>query len=211
MPTLPTRYEKLYKSAYLKTAIADDGMWNLIPSVTGSMDSVQGARRMKENHVLFTFIDTYFPDGPFAFEPNMQDGRFVFLPAVVDHQGIGICASMDVPGFLDIGHFWYPWEFTENDTAFHVDQVWVCMYKTNLFDELAETVKRWYFREDSASEEKFCTFPFGPQHVVRLEGDFLDRMNSSIRAIRAELKDADPMVQRNGEGLIQFMKRVVGK
>lgn len=119
MPTLPSRYEKLYKSNYLKNQIADEGMWYLIPSVTGGMDSVQGARRMKENHVLFSFIDTYFPDGPFAFEPNMQDGRFVFLPPVVDHQGIGICALTEVPGFLEVGHFWYPEEFTSRGTASH--------------------------------------------------------------------------------------------
>ena len=139
MSALPTRYEKLYKSSYLKTQIADDGMWYLIPGVTGGMDSVQGARRMKENAPLFSFIDTYFPDGPFAFEPNIQDGRFVFLPSKVDHQGIGVCASMDVPGMLDVGHFWYPEEYTSRGTAFPVDQVWVCMYKTNLYDELAKT------------------------------------------------------------------------
>ena len=205
--SLPSRYDKLYKSAYLKTQIADIAMWSMIPGVNPDINSVPGTRRMKENAPLFSFIDSYFPDGPFAFEPNMQDGRFVFLPRVVVHQGIGICASTDVPGFLDVGHFWYPEEFTEHNTAFHVDQVWVCMYKTNLFSDLADTVKRWYFND---SEEKFCTFPFGPRHVVKLEGDFLDRLNKTIRTIRAELKDADPMEQRNGEGLIEFMKRVVG-
>lgn len=80
------------------------------------------------------------------------------------------------------------------------------MYRTNLFDELSRFVRQWYFNE---SEEKFCTFPFGPNHMVKLEGDFLDKVNLAIRKIRAELKDADPMVQRNGEGLIEFMKRVV--
>jgi len=208
MPTLPSRYEKLYKSTYLKTQIADEGMWSLIPGVTGGMDSVQGARRMKENHVLFSFIDTYFPDGPFAFEPNMQDGRFVFLPPVVDHQGIGICASTEFPGFLEVGHFWYPWEFTSHDTAFPVDQVWVCIYRTNLFDELSRFVRQWYFND---SEGKYCCFPFGPQHVVKLEGDFLDKVNLAIRKIRAELKDADESVRRNGEGLIEFMKRLMGR
>lgn len=121
--TIPSRYEKLYKSTYLKTQIADESMWSLIPGVSPDINSVTGARRMTDNAPLFSFIDTYFPDGPFAFEPNMQDGRFVFLPSVVDHQGIGICASTDMPGWLDIGHFWYPWEYTSHDTAFPVDQV----------------------------------------------------------------------------------------
>ena len=119
-------------------------MWSLIPGVNPDINFVTGARRMKDNAPLFRFIDTYFPDGPFAFEPNMQDGRFVFLPSVVDHQGIGICASTDIPGWLDIGHFWYPWEYTSHDPAFPVDQVWVCMYRTNLFDELAEMVNSVY-------------------------------------------------------------------
>ena len=81
------------------------------------------------------------------------------------------------------------------------------MYRTNLFDELAEMVNSVYFNE---SQEKYCCFPFGPNHIVTLEGDFLDKVNLAIRKIRAELKDADESVQRNGEGLIEFMKRVVG-
>ena len=208
MSTLPSRFDKLYKSTFLKGKIGDIGMWSLIPGVDPNIDSIAGSRRMKENAPLFSFIDKYFPDGNYAFEPNMQDGRFVFIPEHVHHQGIGISASTGMPGWLDVGHFWYPLEFTEGKTAFPIDQVWVCMYSTNLFEELAETVKKWYFND---SEEKLCTFPFGSEHVVTLEGDFLDRMNTSIRAIRAGLKDADPQVQRNGEGLIHFMKKVVGK
>ena len=206
MSKLPSQYEKLYKSTYLKTQIADIGMWSLIPGVNSDINSLEGTRRMKNNEPLFTFIDTYFPDGPFAFEPNMQDGRYVFLPSVVDHQGIGVCASTEMPGYLDVGHFWYPEEYTNRGTAFHIDQVWVCMFKTNLFDELAKIVRELYFDD---SKEKFCTFPFGPQHMVRLEGDFLDKLNPSIRKIRAELKEADPMIQRDGEGLIEFMKRIM--
>ena len=45
--------------------------------------------------------------------------------------------------------------------------------------------------------------------MVTIEGDFLDKVNLAIRKIRAELKDADESVRRNGEGLIEFMKRVV--
>ena len=206
--SLPARYDKLYKSTYLKNQIADIAMWSLIPGVNPDINSVQGTRRMKENAPLFSFIDTYFPDGPFAFEPNMQDGRFVFLPSVVDHQGIGICASTDMPGMLDVGHFWYPEEFTEHGTAFHIDQVWVCMYSTKLYDELAELVKGIYFNE---SGNKLCSFPFGGGYVVTLEGDFLDRLNGSIKKIRNNLVTADEIVQRNGEGMVQFMKKLMGK
>ena len=208
MVKLPAKYDKLYHSEYLKERIADESLWALIPGVNPDINSTAGAKRMTANAPLFSFIDSYFPDGPFAFEPNMRDGRFVFLPAVVDHQGIGICASTEFPGLLDIGHFWYPWEYTEQDTVFSIDQVWVCMYRTNAFEELAEMVKSLYF---NPNKEKLCSFPFGPNNVVTLEGDFLDKINQSIRKIRAELKNADEMVQRNGEGLIDFMKMVMGK
>ena len=82
---LPDVYEAKYKSENLKTKIADLGMWSMIPSVTGSLNSAYGVRRLKENNPLFSFIDQYFQDVPFAFEPNMQDGRFVFLPEDVWH------------------------------------------------------------------------------------------------------------------------------
>ena len=77
---LPGIYEKRYKSENLKRAIADDGMWYLIPCVSVGMDSPQGIHRIKENDLLFTFIGQYFPDAPFAFEPYMVDGRFAANP-----------------------------------------------------------------------------------------------------------------------------------
>ena len=204
---LPSTYDALYHSAYLKSQITDIGMWAMIPGIDPVIDSPKGARRMKENEPLFKFIDKYFPDGPFAFEPNMQDGRFVFLPAEVDHQGIGICASQDVPGMLDVGHFWYPEEFTANNAARHVDQVWVCMFKTNLYEDLMAMVKSIYF---NTTEDKYCIFPFGPQHVVMLKGNFLDKLDASIKRIENGLKDADERVKRNGEGLTHYMKWFMG-
>ena len=59
MPTLPARYEKLYKSTYLKTQIADIGMWSLIPGVSADINSSAGAKRMAANAPLFSFIDCY--------------------------------------------------------------------------------------------------------------------------------------------------------
>ena len=50
---LPGIYEKRYKSENLKRAIADDGMWYLIPCVSGGMDSPQGIQRIKENDLLY--------------------------------------------------------------------------------------------------------------------------------------------------------------
>lgn len=35
-------------------------------------------------------------------------------------------------------------------------------------------------------------------------------MNKSVKQIRTTLKDAPPGVQRNGEGLIMFMKKIMG-
>ena len=90
---LPGPYEKKYKSEDLKFKIADIGMWSMIPAVKGDMDSPSGLNRLKENDILFSFIDEYFPNDPYAFEPNMQDGRFMFLPDEVRHQGMGVCAS----------------------------------------------------------------------------------------------------------------------
>ena len=97
---LPGDFEARYKSRDLKDQIADEGMWQLIPAVTGNLDSPYGLRRLEENQLLFSFIDDYFGDKPFAFEPDMRDGRYVFLPDNVSHQGIGISISRDLPGFL---------------------------------------------------------------------------------------------------------------
>ena len=33
--------------------------------------------------------------------------------------------SKELPGLLDIGHFWYPWEHTSGETAYPIDQVYV--------------------------------------------------------------------------------------
>ena len=54
---------KSIKSKYLKSQIADEGMWVFIPSVSYPMDSKQGSQRIKENLPLFEFIDKNFPDG----------------------------------------------------------------------------------------------------------------------------------------------------
>ena len=45
--------------------------------------------------------------------------------------------------------------------------------------------------------------------MARLEGNFLDRMNTSIRKMREELKDTDESVRRNNMGLIEFIKKIV--
>lgn len=72
----------------------------MIPAVNYKMDSPDGIKRLEKNHILFAFIDEYFGEAPFAFEPNMQDDRFVFLPADVGHQGMGIAVSSEIPEFL---------------------------------------------------------------------------------------------------------------
>ncbi len=88
-------------------------MWAFIPAVDYSINSPKGVKRLEKHHVLFEFIDNYLGEMPFAFEPNMQDNRYVLLPDDVGHQGIGVTVSSEVPGFLEVGHFWYPFEFTE--------------------------------------------------------------------------------------------------
>ena len=207
---LPDIYEAKYKSENLKTKIADLGMWSMIPSVTGSLNSAYGVRRLKENNPLFSFIDQYFQDVPFAFEPNMQDGRFVFLPEDVWHQGMGICVSKELPGFLEIGHFWYPCEFTDRTTSVPVDQVYIPIFSCKPGPELADMVRNVYLKQEKRHPEHYCTFPFCINMTVTLRGHFLDRIEQSAKTIKAALKDQDPQIQRNGEGLIMFMQRIMG-
>ena len=207
---LPGIYERRYNSELLKEHIADEGMWFLIPGINGGMASREGIQRLKENDLLFRFIDGFFPEGPFAFEPNMQDGRFVFLPENVDHQGVGICASKDLPGFLEVGHFWYPCEFTEKTISFGPGQVYVPMFSAKP-EQLVKTVKKIYIENKEPDHIRYCTFLFNPDVNVTLEGCFLDKISQSVKHIRTALKNEAPQIQRNGEGLILFMKRVMGQ
>ena len=55
--SLPPRYARKYNSAYLKAKIADENMWSLIPGVNHDISGLDGARRMKQNELLFEFID----------------------------------------------------------------------------------------------------------------------------------------------------------
>lgn len=206
--SLPGGFEEKYKSETLKQRIADLAMWGMIPSVTYSMDSKKGIKRLKENEALFTFIDRYFPDVPFSFEPNMQDGRYVFLPHYVYHQGIGICASKNLPGCLEVGHFWYPEEYTEKRTIF-IDQVYIPQYTTRPDSEFADKIRPLYVETPDERMDHYCTFPFDPDTVVRFDGDFLDHLNTTTQTIRNALKDRGPQLQRNGEGLILFMERLM--
>lgn len=208
---LPAIYETKYKSELLKAKIADPGMWAFVPSVNYSMESKEGIRRLKENDPLFTFIDTYFPDMIFAFEPNMQDGRFVFLPEHVTQQGTGVCISKKMPGFLEVGHFWYPMEYTEHPLVFPLDQVYVAMFSHKPDPELARMIRNIYAPKPMKPTDQCCIFPFGKDVTVTLGEDFLDRLSESERIIRNALKNQDPMIQRNGEGLIMFMRQITGK
>jgi hypothetical protein len=202
---LPGSFESKYKSEKLKALIADDMLWGAIPCVTYPMDSNGGKKRLKQNDILFSFIDQYFPDDPFAFEPNMQDGRYVFLPEQVRHQGMGVCASLDVPGFLEVGHFWYPREFTARGKT-DLDQIYVPMFSSQPDERLVEMVREVYMRDESSLRTKYCTFPFFPGCVVTLKGDFLDNLAKTENTIRTALKDESAQVQKNGAWFIQFLR-----
>jgi len=206
---LPGSFETKYKSEKLKEQIADDFMWAAIPPVTYRMDSKGGRQRLKKNDILFSFIDKYFPVDPYAFEPNMQDGRYMFLPQEVRHQGIGVCASLDVPGYLEIGHFWYPREFTAKGKT-DLDQVYVPMFSTQPDDELAGMIRGIYMRDESKLRTHYCTFPFFMDCIVTLKGDFLDTPAKTENAIRTALKDKPAQIQNNGEFLIEFMRDICG-
>ena len=203
---LPSEFEKKYKSEKLKEKIADIGMWGLIPAVTGPLNSAYGKKRIIENDSLFSFIDRYVPDVDYDFEPNMRDGRYVFLPGDVGHQGIGISASLQMPGLLEIAHFWYPDEFTErHPSSLGGGQVYVCNFMVLPGEELAQMVRRIYINEKPVPRH-YCTFPFTLDKVVTLKGNFLDHKEDAIKLIRETLKDETPGIKRNGEGIIMFME-----
>lgn len=205
---LPGGFEDKYRSETLKQRIADLGMWVTIPAVRCSMNSPDGIKRLEANDVLFTFIDQYFQDIPFAFEPNMQDGRYVFLPHDVSHQGIGICASKELPGFLEIGQFWYPAEFTAK-RSLSIDQVYVAQYSTRPDLVFANRIRTLYAENRKSKQSHYCTFPFDPDTVLRFDGNFMDQLNKTSQTIRNALQDRNSQVQRNGEGLILFMERIM--
>lgn len=206
---LPGNFENRYKSNNLKNQIEDIGMWGMIPAVNYPIDCPEGIKRLEKNHPLFAFIDEYFGEAPFAFEPNMRDDRYVFLPAEVDHQSIGIAVSSEIPGFLEIAHFWYPCEFTEKTISIGPSQVYIPNFCMKPGPELAQMVEKIYMNGSENIGSHYCTFPFTPELVVTLTGNFMDNTNQSIKTIRDSLKNADPATKRNGEGLVEFMQRMM--
>ena len=203
MDKLPADFENRYHSDKLRQLIADDGMWYVIPAVSEKMNSRSGIRRLEENHPLFSFIDTYLSDFPYAFEPNMKDGRFVLLSANVSHQGLGVSVSRELPGYLEVGHFWYPAEFTNRKVD--VDQVYVPAFSARIGQELADMIRNHF----EAGSGYICTFPFTMDLVVTLKENFLDRLPQTENIIRRALKNSDDLIKKNGEGLIQYMRKIM--
>ena len=74
--------------------------------------------------------------------------------------------------------------------------------------ELADMVNKVYMGEDNISGN-YCTFPFTTDIIVTLKGNFLDDLDKSIKTIRKSLKNENPQLQRNGEGLVGFMQNVM--
>ena len=200
--TLPPRYARKYNSANLKAKIADENMWPLIPGVNPDISGLDGARRMKQNELLFKFIDQYFPDAPYAFEPNMVDGRFIMLPDNPSHQGLGVCVSNDLPGFLEVCHLWYPLEYMGQISG---RQAYCPSFSMKPGEMLAKLVREAF--SPQVSEGQYCTFAFTPDLIVTLRGNFMNEINKTARTIREALKDGDEKIQSNGEALIHFMKR----
>ena len=210
---LPGTWERRLRSEYLKERIVDSGMWDQIPGVDPNMNSARGKRRLSENAPLFDFIDKYFPKGPFAFEPNMRDGRFMFLPENVRHQGMAVCVSTTIGGALEAGHFWYPSDFTQKSAPLGLDQTYVATITTTELEPLARMVKDTYFgvRDlyGDTHGEPWCTFPFDMGVVVEVSGYFMDDINRATDVIRGALRDQSVKVKRSGEGLIMFMRQAL--
>ena len=204
---LPSNFESKIKNEYLKEQIADVGMWGLIPSVNYSMKSPKGIKRINDNMPLFKFIETYFADDKYAFEPNMLDGRYVFLPANVNHQGIGVCVSEQIPGFLEVCHFWYPCEYTQKKISIGPGQVYVPIYNIEPDEYFAEIIRKIYI-DNAITGRKFCTFPFEPGIAVTLKGDFIDDIAGTEKIIKSIVKTDDPITVKTAKALIDFLKRL---
>lgn len=205
---LPAEFEKRYSSEALKKLIAEDGMWFMIPSVSGTLNSAYGIRRLKENQLLFDFIEQYFSNDAYAFEPNMEDGRYTLLPDNVSHQGIGVMVSREFPGCLEVCQFWYPCEYTEKEIAIGPTQVCIPVFSANPDAELAALIRKLYIDEENR-KSYYCTFAFNMKHIVTLRDYFLDDMDATEKTILSALKDADEITRINGVGLANFMRRIV--
>lgn len=94
---LPAEFRNRYKRQQLNDDIADEGLWSMIPAVNAN-SRASILKRLKQNEILFDFIDEHMPHLEYAFEPIMQDGRFVCLPRNPQQQGFGLCASLKYPG-----------------------------------------------------------------------------------------------------------------
>ncbi|MBQ7488011.1 MAG: hypothetical protein IJT77_11015 [Clostridia bacterium] len=204
---LPQPFETELKSEKLKSRIGELGLWFTIPAVRGDMDTPFGKKRLKEHMLLFRFLDTYFPNADYAFEPNMQDGRFVLIPEHAFHQGIGISISKTHPRHLEVAHFWYPGEYISKNKMIGIDQIYVCNFLLEPNPAFAEFVRKYVMTEKHRPVSSYCTFPFDPTHVLTLKGPFLDKKAATTATIREFLKDTEPAVQRNGQGLIEFIWR----
>ena len=74
---------------------------------------------------------------------------------------------------------------------------------------MADKIRPLYVEAPNERMDHYCTFPFDPDTVVRFDGYFLDHLNTTTQTIRNALKDRGPQLQRNGEGLILFMERLM--
>lgn len=210
---LPAAYEKKYHSEHLKDMIADPMMWQLIPGVPGEANSPAGKKRLKENDPLFSFVDTYFPDNEFGFEPIMTDGRFVFLPEETTHQGFGICASKTSSAMLEICHFWYPAEYSEKPLIANcLNQLYAPGFLMAPGEPLRDLAQKYFY--DTSYENEYvggCVFPFGPGHAAVLEGYFLDNLPETEKIIREAVKDANPEFRKKAETQIMFMRKLMAE
>ena len=173
---LPEPFEGLYKSEDLKEKITDPGLWTTIPCVDPDMYSKNGIKRLRENHVLFAFIDQYFSKDQYAFEPNMEDGRFVFLPENVFQQGIGLAASKELPGWLEVMFFWYPGEYTEKSLPIGCAQCSVSSFTSQPGDRLADMIREIYMNTKLEPWGQCCIFAFNIDVIVRLNGNYMDHI-----------------------------------
>lgn len=205
---LPKPYEKKYQSEYLKKRIADIGLWTFIPGVNPDMNSPSSHARLKENDLLFSFLDKYCKGMPYAFEPFMADGRFVLLPEDVGHQGLAIMVSKIFPGFFDIVQFWYPCEYVHKVNSLPPNQACLPVFAMKPGAEVVRIIKKYYL-EQKRSVDNFCTFLFDPNTMVRLDGYFLDSMPLTENKIRNTLTHASSTAKKNGEKTIAFMKDIL--
>ena len=116
-----------------------------------------------------------------------------------------------LPGALEVGHFWYPRDFSTRVLKNDPDQLYADMF-TTIHDDVVAEMARPILAPGGYTvrphPKRRCDFPFFLNLTVTLEGPFMDDAGKAAKTITETLRGRDEQVRRNGEGLAMFMRRL---